>query len=116
MDKSDSINAAKGLSRNNFDMKIGNSKIESGGGVINFGYPISKSLEVYFFGVANFKKGYAAGTYRYPFAGTISSTASVSAAIEPNFLSLYPKGFLPQENSSIQDYSVSAGMRGKLET
>ena len=49
-------------------MKIGNSKIEGGGGVINFGYPISKSLELYVFGVANFKKGFAAGTYRYIFA------------------------------------------------
>lgn len=114
IDKSDSINTAKGLTRNNFDMIIGNSEIKGGGAVVNFGYPISKNLDVYAFGVANFKKGYAGATYRYPFAGTISSNTTVSAAVEPNFLALYPNGFLPQENSSIQDYTSTAGVRGKL--
>jgi len=67
VDKSDSINAAKGLTRDAVDLKLGNTEVKGGGFVVNFGYPISKDLDFYTTGIANFKNGYAAGLYRYPF-------------------------------------------------
>ncbi|MFL9484397.1 TonB-dependent receptor [Chitinophagaceae bacterium LWZ2-11] len=117
-DKSDSINAAKGLTRDAFDIRVGNSEVKSTGFVANFGYPISKNLELYALGIANIKNGYTFGLYRYPYtisAGSSFPTSNpASATAAANVLSLYPIGFLPGENSKVRDYSVSAGVRGKL--
>jgi iron complex outermembrane receptor protein len=118
VDKSDSINASKGLTRDNFDLRLGNSNIKGGGLVANFAYPVSSSLELYAFGVANYKKGNAGGLYRYPnsirVGGSFPSSNSASAAAVAYVLALYPNGFLPEEDSKVRDYSITAGLRGKL--
>jgi iron complex outermembrane receptor protein len=116
-DRSDSINAAKGLTRSNFDILLGNSKIEGGSFVVNFGYPLNDHLELYVSGIANIKNGYTFGLYRYPYTITAgnsfpSGNAS-SAAAAATVTSLYPNGFLPGENSRVRDYSATAGVRGK---
>ncbi len=120
-ERSDSINATKGLNRNNFDMQVGNSEIKGGSFVVNFGYPLSKDLELYATAIANRKDGFTAGLYRYPYTIAVGGTGSnfpssnpASATAVNNLLSLYPNGFLPGENSKVRDYHVSAGVRGKL--
>jgi iron complex outermembrane receptor protein len=117
-DRSDSINAAKGLTRSNFDILLGNSKIEGGSFVVNFGYPVSPSLEFYFTGIANAKNGYTFGLYRYPYTITAGSSFpnsnASSGTAAATVQSLYPNGFLPGENSHVRDYHASAGIRGKL--
>jgi iron complex outermembrane receptor protein len=117
-DRSDSINAAKGITRDKFDIRVGNSKIEGGGFVANFGYPVSNNLEVYVTGIANFKNGNAGGLYRYPnsirLGGSFPSANDASATAAAVVLSLYPYGFLPQEGSKVRDYDATAGLRGKL--
>jgi iron complex outermembrane receptor protein len=117
VDRSDSINTAKGLNRSNFDILLGNSKIEGGSFVVNFGYPVSHNLELYFTGIANAKNGYTFGLYRYPYTITAgssfpSSNAS-SGAAAAIVQGLYPNGFLPGENSRVRDYHATAGVRGK---
>lgn len=119
VDKSDSINKAKGLTRDNFDIRVGNTEIKGGSFTVNFGYPVGKNLELYFTGIANAKNGYTFGLYRYPFnfvAGTSSfpSANSGSAAAAAIVSAKYPNGFLPGENSRVRDYHGSLGLRGKL--
>ncbi len=112
--------AAAGLTRNNFDMRIGNSEVKGGGVVFNAAIPVSSSLEVYSFGGYNNKKGNAAGFYRYPNAVPLLSAAAVTAsgltadALRKNVYAVYPNGFLPEINSDVTDISFAAGVRGKL--
>ncbi|WP_439556636.1 TonB-dependent receptor, partial [Dyadobacter sp.] len=96
----------KGLTRDDFDMRIGNSKVQGGGVVLNADIPLSQNIDFYAFGGYNNKKGNAAGFYRYP--------NSIPAAARTGVLALYPKGFLPEINSNVTDISAAAGFRGKL--
>jgi iron complex outermembrane recepter protein len=105
-DRSDSLNTAKGLTRDDFDMLIGNSEVKGGGIMYNFSMPLSTRFELYSFGGYNNKKGNAAGFYRYP--------NNIPGAVRSNVLSVYPNGFLPEINSDVTDISVGAGIRAKL--
>lgn len=105
-DRSDSINTAKGIDRNTFDMLIGNSEVKGGGITYNFMAPVGENFELYSFGGYNNKKGNAAGFYRYPNA--------VPASIRTSVLSVYPLGFLPEINSNVNDLGISAGVRGTI--
>lgn len=96
----------RGLTRNDFDMRIGNSSVKGGGVVLNANIPITTQIEVYAFGNYNNKKGNAAGFYRYP--------NGVPASIRTNVFAVYPNGFLPEINSDVTDISAAAGVRGKL--
>ncbi|BAV06259.1 TonB-dependent receptor [Filimonas lacunae] len=119
VDKSDSINASKGLTRDAFDIRVGNTEIKGGSLVLNFGYPIGKNLELYVTGIANRKNGYTFGLYRYPFnfvagSGSFPAGNSGSANAAAIVASKYPIGFLPGENSKVRDYHATAGVKGKL--
>ncbi len=109
VNRDDSILNAKGLNRNNFDMRIGNSKISSGGVIVNAGYALSEKWNLKFFGGFNQKNGEAAGFFRYP--SSISSGAGIYAT---QAFSLYPNGFLPLIKTDIKDYSFSIGVDGKV--
>jgi iron complex outermembrane recepter protein len=109
--KSDSINAVKGLTRDNFQMIIGNSEVKGGGVVANFNLPVSDNLEVYAFGNFNSKKGRGAGFYRFPSGSEVTATP---AAIAGKISALYPSGFLPFINSDVSDIAFAAGLRGKV--
>ncbi|MEO6284697.1 MAG: TonB-dependent receptor [Dyadobacter sp.] len=102
----DELLSTKGLTRNDFDMRIGNSKVKGGGVVLNASIPLTSSIELYAFGGYNNKKGNAAGFYRYP--------NGIPAAVRPNVTTVYPNGFLPEINSDVTDISAAAGFRGKL--
>ncbi|ANH79658.1 hypothetical protein A8C56_00520 [Niabella ginsenosidivorans] len=121
VDRSDSINGAKGVDRSKFDFRVGNSEITSGGGTVNFAYPINDHLEVYAFGLANFKDGVAGGFYRYP--NNLRPGGSIIPSTEADYdyqdasallLEKYPYGFLPLEESKVRDYSITGGIRGSL--
>lgn len=96
----------KGLTRNDFDMRIGNSRIKGGGVMLNAELALSETFTFYAFGGLNNKKGEAAGFYRYP--------GGVPAAARTNVFAVYPNGFLPLINSNVTDASLAAGVRGKL--
>ncbi|MEO8112599.1 MAG: TonB-dependent receptor, partial [Ginsengibacter sp.] len=109
VNRDDSILNAKGLSRNEFDMRIGNSKIVSGGVIVNAGYALNEKWNLKFFGGFNQKNGEAAGFFRYP--SSISSGAGIYAT---QALELYANGFLPLIKTDIKDYSFSIGVDGKM--
>lgn len=104
--RDDSIMNARNLDRNDFDMRIGNSRIKGGGVMYNFSAPISGSWQLYAFGGYNRKKGNAAGFYRYP--------SGVPAGIRNSVFAVYPNGFLPEINSDVVDVSTAVGLKGKI--
>ncbi|MER3464190.1 MAG: TonB-dependent receptor [Chitinophagaceae bacterium] len=97
----EAIIAQRGFSRKN-NMAIGNSQLDNGGFVVNAGIPLSTNTQVFVTGSMNWRKGKAAGFYRYP----IQTTQVITA--------LYPDGFLPYINSNIKDKSIIAGVQGKI--
>jgi iron complex outermembrane recepter protein len=105
--RDDSILKAKNLTREFFDMRIGNSEVQSYGAVLNSGFDISNNFELYILGTYNKKEGNAAGFYRYPIytADILNKT---------NAKAIYPDGFLPNINSDVTDLSGTVGLRGKL--
>ncbi len=107
--RDDSILNARGLTRDNFDMRIGNSRISSGAVLINAGYSLGQTWKLNVFGGYSKKNGTAAGFFRYP--SSISSGAGIYAN---QALSLYPNGFLPLIKTDIKDYSFSIGADGKI--
>ncbi|MEJ7768349.1 MAG: TonB-dependent receptor [Chitinophagaceae bacterium] len=107
--RDDSIMQARGLTRNNFDMRVGNSDMKSGSGFYNFGYPVGVSGEIYAFGGYSKKNGEATGIFRYP--STVPGNARTFAS---NVFSVYPNGFLPEIQSDIMDFSSAVGFRTKI--
>lgn len=96
----------RNLTRDNFDMRIGNSEVKGGGLMANLELPLSNNLSLYAFGGYNAKKGNAAGFYRYP--------NGVPAAVRTNVFAVYPEGFLPEINSDVTDLSGAVGLKGKI--
>ncbi|RYE11700.1 MAG: TonB-dependent receptor [Sphingobacteriaceae bacterium] len=91
---------ANGLNRVN--MIVGNSRMRNGGFFANGQYKIANWADVYADANYNRKEGKAAGFYRLP-----SQTTQVDATI-------YPNGFLPFINTSINDISFIGGIKGKI--
>ncbi len=91
---------ANGLSRIN--MIVGNSQMKTGGFFANGQYTVAKWADVYADANYNHKDGKSAGFYRLP-----SQATQVDATI-------YPNGFLPFINTSINDLSFIGGVKGKI--
>jgi iron complex outermembrane receptor protein len=109
VNRDDSIMAARGQTREFFDMRIGNSKMSGGALFYNFGYPVGEKSELYLFGGYSKKTGNGAGFYRYP-----SSIPGAARIYANNAFALYPNGFLPQIVSDLSDFSTSVGFRTKF--
>jgi iron complex outermembrane receptor protein len=93
--------AYRGLERNNFNMRVGQSSLESMQFFLNAAYPINNKLEVYVFGGTSYRTGEAAGFYRRPNQSR-------------SYTGLYPNGFLPEIHSTIGDVSAAVGLRGQI--
>ncbi len=93
--------AYRGLVRRDFNMRIGQSKLQSGQIFMNTQIPINTNHTFYTFGGWGIRKGNSAGFYRRP------NQARTSTQI-------YPNGFLPEIGSDITDMSLAAGVRGKI--
>ncbi|MCS4302077.1 TonB-dependent siderophore receptor [Chryseobacterium sp. BIGb0232] len=91
----------RGLERNDFNMRVGQSKLGSGQFFVNSEFDISPSVRGYAFGGLSYRQGNAAGFYRRP---NQSRTPT----------SLYPNGFLPEIASDVIDLSLAAGFKGKV--
>lgn len=94
--------ARRGLTRSDFNMRVGQSAIRNGGVMANMELPVADAAEVYAFGGLNYRRGNATGFYRLP-----NQSRTVT--------DIYPDGFLPAINSNIQDASFGVGMRGVIE-
>lgn len=94
--------ARRGLTRSDFNMRVGQSAIRNGGMMANMSLPVAANAEVYMFGGLNYRRGNAAGFYRLP-----NQDRTVT--------DIYPNGFLPEINSNITDASLGAGIKGTIE-
>jgi iron complex outermembrane receptor protein len=93
--------AARGLTRKDFRMHVGQAGAIVGTAVVNAGYKLDDTFELH--GNLNYtlRKGYASGFYRFP-----SSERQVD-------LRVYPNGFLPEINPLLNAWNASAGVRAK---
>ena len=93
--------AHRNLKRQDFNMRIGQSQVQSGQLFLNATLPINANNTFYSFGGYGVRDGNSAGFYR-------------RAVQERTLTELYPNGFLPEIGSKITDASIAVGVRGKL--
>jgi iron complex outermembrane receptor protein len=90
-----------GVTRDFFQMRVGQSRTRNIQGVINGAVKLKGESELYFFSILGQRNGNSTGFYRMPFQAT-------------NIPSIYPRGFLPEISSTIRDISVGTGIKGQL--
>ena len=91
----------RGLTRSDFNMRVGQSSLKSAQFFANSLIPVSEKVDFYAFGGFSNRTGDAAGFYRRP-----NSARGNSAK--------YLNGYLPEIHSTIRDVSVAAGFKGKM--
>lgn len=91
--------AYRGLTRKDFNMQVGQSKLNNHQLFANIEVPISDDWKVYTFGGFSTRHGTSGGFYRKP---NQSRT----------FTGLHANGYLPQIGTDVQDVSLSAGIKG----
>lgn len=92
--------STRGLTRQDFSMRVGQSRLRNGKFMANMEFKISDDFSFYAFGGISHRKGNAAGFYRRP-------------AQSRAFTGLYPAGMLPEINSIVNDESIAVGIKGK---
>jgi iron complex outermembrane receptor protein len=97
----DQMLAAAGLSREDFAMRIGESRAIAGLGAYNLEVPFSTAATFYSFGDVSHRRGKAAGFYRFP------------KQTSQNVPEFYPNGFLPEIQPIIEDRAITVGLRRK---
>ncbi|MDH5380265.1 MAG: TonB-dependent receptor [Cyclobacteriaceae bacterium] len=102
-DVTDAELGVRGLSRSDFQMKVGQSKLKSGQFFMNMAVPLGENAEFYSFGGVSYRDGLAAGFYRRP-------AYTDGRGNTPAFIN----GFLPHIGSDILDKSMAVGIRGKI--
>ncbi|MEC5147206.1 TonB-dependent receptor [Chitinophaga sp. 212800010-3] len=101
-DVTDQVLAKRGLSRSDFNSRVGQSANRGGSLFFNASLPVSDKAEVYAFGGLNYRHGEAAAFYRTP------------AQLTQTNDTIYPNGFLPLIVTDNRDKSLAAGIRGTL--
>jgi iron complex outermembrane receptor protein len=92
---------ARGMSRDDFKMGVGQAGAIVGTGFLNAAYPINRIFEAYALGGFTYREGKATGFYRFPYeAERVES-------------SLHPDGFLPEINPVTNAWSGTVGTRAR---
>ncbi|NNC50466.1 MAG: TonB-dependent receptor [Flaviramulus sp.] len=92
--------AARGLTRSDFNMRVGQSEVRGGRFFANMSIPLDEDgTELYSFAGMSSRKGNSAGFYRLP---------NQSRTYTPAYIN----GFLPEINSTISDKSLAVGIKG----
>ncbi|MFD0844761.1 TonB-dependent receptor domain-containing protein [Flaviramulus multivorans] len=99
-DNTDAELAARGLTRSDFNMRVGQSEVRGGRFFANMSLPLDEEgTELYSFAGMSSRKGNSAGFYRLP---------NQSRTYTPAYIN----GFLPEINSTISDKSLAVGIKG----
>jgi iron complex outermembrane receptor protein len=94
----------RGLSRDDFRMKVGQSKLRSGKFMMNMELPVDDNgATFYSFGGLSFRNGLAAGFFRRP---AYTDGRGTTSALQ--------NGFLPHIASRVVDKSFGAGLKGTI--
>ena len=91
--------ASRGLTSEDFKMRIGEAAATLGIGAFNLELPFSEAGRFYSFGDVSYRRGDAAGFYRFPFQTS------------QNVPEFYPDGFLPRIRTDIADTALTVGLR-----
>lgn len=91
----------RGLSREDFGMKIGEAAAIGGMGAYNLELPINDVATFYSFGDISHRRAAANGFYRFP------------KQVAQNVPEFYANGFLPEIHPTIDDVAISLGIRRK---
>ncbi len=94
--------ARRGLTRDDFNFRIGDAQIENAGFFVNSVVPINDDAEFYAFGGLTYRNGKGSGFRRLP------------SELENNVPEIFPNGFQPETESNITDKSIAVGLRGRL--
>ena len=101
-DNTESELAARGQTRSDFNMRVGQSALRGGRFFANFSLPLDDNgTELYSFAGISSRVGNSAGFYRLP-------------SQNRTFTPAYINGFLPEINSAITDKSLAVGIKGKV--
>lgn len=93
---------ARGLTRSDFNMRVGQSDLRGGRFFANLSIPLDDNgTTLYSFAGISSRTGNSAGFYRLP---------NQSRTYTPAYIN----GFLPEINSNIKDKSISVGIKGKI--
>lgn len=92
-----------GVNRDYFQMRVGQSRTQNAQGVINGALKLKNNSEFYFFSIISQRLGNSTGFYRMPYQST-------------NIPAIYGRGFLPEIGSTISDFSLGTGLKGKWGT
>ncbi len=98
-DTSEAELTTRGLTRQDFSMRVGQSRLRNGKFMANMEFSINDDFSFYAFGGISHRKGNAGGFYRRP-------------AQSRAFTGLHPAGFLPEINSTVNDESIAVGIKG----
>lgn len=94
----------RGLTRDDFRMKVGQSKLRGGKFFMNMELPLNDNGAVlYSFGGMSYRDGLSAGFFRRP---AYTDGRGTTSALE--------NGFLPHISSSVKDKSFAVGIKGKI--
>jgi iron complex outermembrane receptor protein len=97
----DQMLAASGLTRDDFEMKIGEASATIGMAAYNMEVPLGQRATFYSFGDLTHRFSEAAAFYRFP---------KQTAQVVPEY---YPNGFLPEIDTTIDDAAITVGLRGE---
>ncbi len=100
-DATDSELAARGQTRSDYNMRVGQSGVRGGKMMANLSLPLANGAEIYGFGGVSYRRGESGCFYRLP--GQERTTTSI-----------YPNGTVPKINSNVSDKSLGAGLRGMV--
>jgi iron complex outermembrane receptor protein len=95
--------AANGLTRDDFEMRIGESSATVGMAAFNLEVPLGERAALYAFGDLSHRYGQAAAFYRFP---------TQTSQVVPEY---YPNGFLPEIHTTIGDAASTVGLRTEHE-
>ncbi|MEZ4796793.1 MAG: TonB-dependent receptor [Flavobacteriaceae bacterium] len=94
----------RGLTRDDFRMKVGQSKLRGGKFMMNMELPLDDNGSTFYsFGGLSFRDGLSAGFFRRP---AYTDGRGTTSALE--------NGFLPHIGSRILDKSIAAGIKGMI--
>jgi iron complex outermembrane receptor protein len=99
----------RGLTRSDFEFRVGQSAIQQGAVFLNSEVGLSGGGTFYAFGGLSYKNGIGAPFRRLPFS--TSAMPYLPSNEDPN---LYRNGFQPEMNSDVIDQALTLGVRGEV--
>ncbi len=99
----------RGLEREDFYYRIGQSAIQQGAVFLNSEIGLSDDATFYAFGGLSYKNGIGAPFRRLP-----SSPAAMPFRASNQSPSLFPNGYQPEMNSDVIDQSLTLGVKGTI--